>query len=115
MLTTTSGQCGGTGWAGPTCCASGSTCTPNGAYYSQCLPPNSGGGGSDPTTSSVPSPTTTIAPSGTVDWTGNPYDIDLWANNFYKAEVTASAIPKLSGAMASAAAAVAEVPSYLWL
>jgi cellulose 1,4-beta-cellobiosidase len=31
------GQCGGIGWTGPTCCASGSTCTYNGAYYSQCL------------------------------------------------------------------------------
>ncbi|EMD41812.1 glycoside hydrolase family 74 protein [Gelatoporia subvermispora B] len=32
------GQCGGTGWAGPTACASGSTCTVQNPYYSQCLP-----------------------------------------------------------------------------
>jgi len=33
------GQCGGTGWTGPTACASGSTCTAVSApYYSQCLP-----------------------------------------------------------------------------
>jgi len=34
------GQCGGIGWAGATCCASGSTCTPQSGnpYYSQCLP-----------------------------------------------------------------------------
>ncbi|VDC00687.1 unnamed protein product [Peniophora sp. CBMAI 1063] len=32
------GQCGGTGWTGPTTCASGSTCTAVSApYYSQCL------------------------------------------------------------------------------
>lgn len=30
------GQCGGTGWTGATCCASG-TCTYSNAYYSQCL------------------------------------------------------------------------------
>jgi len=31
------GQCGGVGWTGATTCASGSTCTASGAYYSQCL------------------------------------------------------------------------------
>ncbi|KAK4575049.1 hypothetical protein LTR86_000901 [Recurvomyces mirabilis] len=31
------GQCGGQGWKGPTCCASGSTCKSSGQYYSQCL------------------------------------------------------------------------------
>jgi len=31
------GQCGGTGWTGPTTCASGSTCTYSNAWYSQCL------------------------------------------------------------------------------
>ncbi|KAF4550831.1 Exoglucanase-like protein [Elsinoe fawcettii] len=30
-------QCGGIGWTGCTVCAAGSTCTANGAYYSQCL------------------------------------------------------------------------------
>ncbi|KAI8812998.1 putative pectin lyase precursor [Cladochytrium replicatum] len=30
------GQCGGTGWTGPTCCSSGK-CTVSNAYYSQCL------------------------------------------------------------------------------
>ncbi|KAJ3891477.1 cellulase CEL7A [Lentinula edodes] len=32
------GQCGGTGYSGPTICASGSTCTESSVYYSQCLP-----------------------------------------------------------------------------
>ncbi|KAK6527381.1 hypothetical protein TWF281_010561 [Arthrobotrys megalospora] len=31
------GQCGGSGWAGPTCCASGSVCTYSNEWYSQCL------------------------------------------------------------------------------
>ncbi|KZS87222.1 putative endo-1,4-beta-xylanase B precursor [Sistotremastrum niveocremeum HHB9708] len=31
------GQCGGIGWTGPTCCASGTTCKASNAYYSQCL------------------------------------------------------------------------------
>lgn len=32
------GQCGGTGWSGPTACAAGSTCTAvSPPYYSQCL------------------------------------------------------------------------------
>jgi cellulose 1,4-beta-cellobiosidase len=31
------GQCGGQGWNGPTCCASGSTCKVSNPYYSQCL------------------------------------------------------------------------------
>ncbi|KAJ7690804.1 glycosyl hydrolases family 11-domain-containing protein, partial [Mycena rosella] len=31
------GQCGGQGWAGATCCASGTTCQVSSAYYSQCL------------------------------------------------------------------------------
>ncbi|KAL7928298.1 carbohydrate-binding module family 1 protein [Trichoderma chlorosporum] len=31
------GQCGGQGWTGPTVCASGSTCTFENSYYSQCL------------------------------------------------------------------------------
>ncbi|KAK6440608.1 hypothetical protein LTR95_003164 [Oleoguttula sp. CCFEE 5521] len=31
------GQCGGKGWGGATCCASGSTCKVSNDYYSQCL------------------------------------------------------------------------------
>ncbi|KAJ3035924.1 hypothetical protein HDV00_003325 [Rhizophlyctis rosea] len=31
------GQCGGQGFTGPTCCASGSTCKFSNTYYSQCL------------------------------------------------------------------------------
>ncbi len=31
------GQCGGSGWSGPTACASGSSCTVLNAYYAQCV------------------------------------------------------------------------------
>ncbi|KAL2207517.1 alpha/beta-hydrolase [Sarocladium strictum] len=31
------GQCGGSGWAGPTCCESGTTCKFSNDWYSQCL------------------------------------------------------------------------------
>jgi hypothetical protein len=31
------GQCGGSGWTGPTACASGSTCKAQNQWYSQCL------------------------------------------------------------------------------
>ncbi|KAI0769787.1 mannanase [Trametes elegans] len=44
------GQCGGIGWSGDTECASGSVCTVQNAYYSQCLP-----------SAGAPAPTTTVA------------------------------------------------------
>ncbi|KAF2837863.1 carbohydrate-binding module family 1 protein [Patellaria atrata CBS 101060] len=31
------GQCGGSGWTGPTTCAAGTTCTTQNEWYSQCL------------------------------------------------------------------------------
>lgn len=49
------GQCGGTGWTGATCCASGTTCQYSNAWYSQCLPPTSGSSGSSSSSSSCPS------------------------------------------------------------
>ncbi|KAI8613535.1 glycoside hydrolase superfamily [Chytriomyces sp. MP71] len=45
------GQCGGTGWTGPTCCVA-STCILNNSWYSQCLPS---------TVSQIPSPSPTFA------------------------------------------------------
>jgi endo-1,4-beta-xylanase len=39
------GQCGGSGWSGPTTCASGSTCVKSNDWYSQCIPGTGGGGG----------------------------------------------------------------------
>ncbi|KAI0685501.1 glycoside hydrolase superfamily [Cerioporus squamosus] len=52
------GQCGGTGWTGPTACATGSVCTELNDAYFQCVP------GTATTTPSTPS-TTTTAPTPT--------------------------------------------------
>ncbi|KAF3165509.1 hypothetical protein TWF225_002149 [Orbilia oligospora] len=44
------GQCGGIGYTGATVCASGSCCTYQNAYYSQCLPGSCNPGGTQTTT-----------------------------------------------------------------
>jgi cellulose 1,4-beta-cellobiosidase len=143
-------QCGGNGWSGASCCASGSSCVAQNEWYSQCIPgsnppavtttttkssssikttstssssvPSSTGGTTRTSTStrttSAASSTTQAPPvgSGTATWSGNPFSgVDLWANSYYSSEVHELAIPKLSGAMATAAAKVAEVPSFMWL
>lgn len=41
--------------------------------------------------------------------------MQLWANDYYASEVSTLAIPSLTGAMATKAAAVAKVPSFQWL
>ncbi|CAL1709547.1 unnamed protein product [Somion occarium] len=86
------GQCGGTGWTGPTACPEGWACTVSNPYYSQCLqgaapsapssPPSTtsaptGGGGSPTTTSSAPSGTTTLLP-------GNSFIRAVEDPNFHK-------------------------------
>ncbi|KAL2754171.1 glycoside hydrolase family 6 protein [Sodiomyces alcalophilus JCM 7366] len=136
------GQCAGNGWSGPTCCESGSTCTYQNDWYSQCLP----GGSSPPPTSPPPTnppptnpPPTTPPPTsppptsppptspppsspppssggGNGDYTGNPFiGVDQWANSFYRDQVLNLAVPQLSPAMAAAAQQVAEVPSFQWI
>lgn len=35
------GQCGGTGWTGPTCCVAGFTCDRSQQWYQQCKPSSS--------------------------------------------------------------------------
>ncbi|EMR88865.1 putative cellobiohydrolase ii protein [Botrytis cinerea BcDW1] len=121
-------QCGGQGWSGATTCVSGYTCVVNNAYYSQCLP------GSAVTTTATTAPTattpTTIITSTTKATTttggssatttaavaGNPFSGKaLYANPYYASEISASAIPSLTGAMATKAAAVAKVPTFYWL
>ncbi|KAJ7126332.1 glycoside hydrolase superfamily [Mycena epipterygia] len=53
------GQCGGEGWAGPTTCVAGTTCTFMNDFYSQCLP------GAATTTTTPPStPTAPASGSG---------------------------------------------------
>jgi len=41
--------------------------------------------------------------------------VQLWANDYYASEVSTLAIPTMTGAMATKAAAVAKVPSFQWL
>lgn len=135
-------QCGGTGFSGSTCCVSGSVCTYSNAYYSQCLPgtaSSSSTSASVVTTSSVASSTTskssttssssasvattskatTTAASGattTASYSGNPFSgVQQWANAYYASEISAYAIPSLSAAQATKAAAVAKVPTFEWL
>ncbi|KAI3391488.1 hypothetical protein diail_7215 [Diaporthe ilicicola] len=135
-------QCGGTGWTGATCCASGSTCNSVNAYYSQCLPGSAASTSSTAattsktstaatsattskaSTTSVSSATTSVKPSTTISggagttasYSGNPFlGVNQWANSYYASEVSAYAIPTLSAAMATKAAAAAKVPSFQWL
>ncbi|KAF7348955.1 Lipolytic enzyme [Mycena venus] len=53
------GQCGGTGWTGPTTCVSGTVCTVQNPFYSQCLP-----------STAVP-PSTTITSTATTSKTSS--------------------------------------------
>ncbi|KAK6858506.1 exoglucanase 2 [Apiospora arundinis] len=133
-------QCGGQGWSGSTCCASGYTCVKSNDYYFQCIP-----GQASTTAAPVPGPTTTTkattskasttsnapvpptttggsggtttappAPggSGTATYSGNPFaGVQMWANPYYASEVSAYAVPTL-GAIANQ---VGKVPSYMWL
>ncbi|KAI1805037.1 carbohydrate-binding module family 1 [Daldinia bambusicola] len=133
------GQCGGQGWTGPTCCVSGSTCSKSNDYYHQCLPAaatttgttTTAGTTARPTSTSSTVKTTTVKPttttgstttkvpttsapvgSGTAEWSGNPFaDVQMWPNSYYASEVSAYAVPTLG----PSAAAVAKVPSFMWL
>ncbi|KAK4182365.1 family 6 putative glycoside hydrolase [Podospora australis] len=140
-------QCGGNGWTGATCCASGSTCVAQNPWYSQCLPgaqvtttaqapsstgtssssraPSSSSSSSRSTSASNVASTTTASPtvpipsggaSTTASYSGNPFSgVQMWANDYYSSEVHTLAMPSLSPAMATKAAAVAKVPSFQWL
>ncbi|KAH7351029.1 1, 4-beta cellobiohydrolase [Rhexocercosporidium sp. MPI-PUGE-AT-0058] len=134
------GQCGGQDWKGATTCVSGYYCSVGNPYYSQCIPgsppagttstsaaattrPTStgmGGTTSKPptvTTSTGGTPTTSNVPGGTtVAASGNPFSgVAMYANPYYASEISAYAIPSLTGAMATKAAAVAKVPTFVWL
>lgn len=98
-------------------------------YYSQCLPGTGGGAGTTAPTTTAPAttapggstgtgtPVTTAAPGGTtVAAAGNPFSgIAMYANPYYASEISSLAIPSLTGAMATKAAAVAKVPTFVWL
>jgi len=67
----------------------------------------------------VPNPAPTAAPEiekRATTLTGNPFSgVQLYANPYYSSEIYTSAIPSLTGSSASAASAVAEVPTFVWL
>ncbi|KAJ6544477.1 endo-1,4-beta-xylanase C precursor [Mycena capillaripes] len=54
------GQCGGLGWTGPLTCVSGSVCTAQNAYYSQCLPDGTATTTTSTGTTSLPTATSTV-------------------------------------------------------
>jgi len=139
------GQCGGKDWKGATTCVSGYYCSLGNEYYSQCVPGSPPAGTTSKTsaapttpttsvegttskisTSSKPAtvtatpsgtPTTSVAPGGTtVAASGNPFSgVAMYANPYYASEISAYAIPSLTGAMATKAAAVAKVPTFVWM
>lgn len=88
----------------------------NSQYYSQCLPGSAAS--PDPTTtaaSGVPA-TTTTGPGTTAPAVGNPFSgVGLYANPYYASEISTLAIPSLTGAMATKAASVAKVGTFVWL
>ncbi|KAJ5098975.1 1 4-beta cellobiohydrolase [Penicillium argentinense] len=48
--------------------------------------------------------------------TGNPFSgYQMYVNNYYASEVSASALPSMTGSAAAAASKAAEVPSFYWL
>ncbi|KAK3325110.1 1, 4-beta cellobiohydrolase [Apodospora peruviana] len=68
------------------------------------------------TTISTSTTTAAAGASGTATYSGNPFvGVNMWANSYYASEVSTLAIPSMTGAMATKAAAVAKVPSFQWL
>ncbi|KAF3922933.1 hypothetical protein ABW20_dc0101242 [Dactylellina cionopaga] len=59
------GQCGGSGWTGPTTCVSGATCVYSNEWYSQCLVGGSGGTTLATTTTKAAATTTTSKAAAT--------------------------------------------------
>ncbi|KAG6248500.1 hypothetical protein E4U23_002950 [Claviceps purpurea] len=70
-------------------------------------------------TSSATSSVTSSAPakaSGSAAWKGNPYSgVDIWLNTDYASSIRNRAIPRLAGAMATAAEKVAKTPAFYWM
>ncbi|KAF4830344.1 Exoglucanase 2 [Colletotrichum tropicale] len=130
-------QCGGNGWTGATCCASGSSCVVTNEWYSQCIPGAAASSATSTTrassttvastsrassttagatTTRVTSSGTTPVPTGGATYTGNPFaGVDLYANSYYASEISTLAIPSLTPAQATAAAKVAKVPTFMWM
>lgn len=48
--------------------------------------------------------------------TGNPFSgYQMYVNSYYASEVSASALPSMTGSAAAAASSAAKVPSFYWL
>ncbi|KAJ5489331.1 1-4-beta-D-glucan cellobiohydrolase C [Penicillium diatomitis] len=129
------GQCGGSGYSGPTACPAQATCSTQNPYYAQCIPGSGNGGGGATTTTTTAGQTTrtTMATTTTKATTtsaggsggstttappskGNPFaGYQPYANPYYSSEVVSLAIPSLPASLAPKASAVAKVPSFVWL
>ncbi|KAF9260680.1 hypothetical protein L218DRAFT_567803 [Marasmius fiardii PR-910] len=100
------GQCGGIGWAGPTTCPSGWTCTVGNPYYSQCLPGGNGGGGTT-TGGGGGGTSTTTATGGTATLApGNSWIRAVVDPNFHKylrSEISGTASDAVLGEPSDAA------------
>ncbi|KAJ5698486.1 hypothetical protein N7462_000491 [Penicillium macrosclerotiorum] len=60
--------------------------------------------------------TTASGAATTAAASGNPFSgYQLYANSYYSSEVSASALPSMTGTAAAAASSAAEVPSFYWL
>nr|AAF35251.1 cellobiohydrolase [Trametes versicolor] len=121
------GQCGGVGWTGRTTCVSGSVCSKQNDYYSQCI---SGAGAPGttvaPTTAptapatSAPggSPTTVSAPStpSSTPAAGNPFTgFQVYLSPYYSAEIASAAAAVTDSSLKAKAASVANIPTFTWL
>uniref|UniRef100_L2FZQ3 Glucanase n=1 Tax=Colletotrichum fructicola (strain Nara gc5) TaxID=1213859 RepID=L2FZQ3_COLFN len=110
-------QCGGNGWTGATCCASGSSCVvTNECSTTVASTSRASSTTAGATTTRVTSSGTTPVPTGGATYTGNPFaGVDLYANSYYASEISTLAIPSLTPAQATAAAKVAKVPTFMWM
>ncbi|KAI0807694.1 cellobiohydrolaseII [Fomes fomentarius] len=116
------GQCGGVGWSGATTCASGSVCTAQNDYYSQCIPGASAPGTTAPPTTTAP--VTTAPPSTTTSGTtppaapaaGNPFEgYEIYLSPYYADEISAAAAAITDPTLKSKAASIAKIPTFTWL
>jgi len=113
-------QCGGTGFSGATTCVSGYECSEINEYYSQCIPGTAASGSTATTvaasTTAVGTATGSASATVTAAASGNPFSgKQFYANPYYSSEIYTSAIPSLTGTLATKASAVAEVGTFVWM
>ncbi|KAJ3039727.1 hypothetical protein HDV00_011959 [Rhizophlyctis rosea] len=80
------GQCGGQGWTGATTCVSAYTCQYSNAYYSQCVPGSSSGGGTTVRTTTTTRTSTTRTTTQTSQPTGGSTSgtRNIWVGTAWK-------------------------------